>query len=438
MRRSRTVREHRNELLKKTARQRQKATVNKAEKKVEKSAPLPVRSIKLKNQKKLAKYLKQKTQKRNKQVRAFVELASREPKKSFNINFSHADNYKYNGRSFTVVHFIESLGLGGAQVMLCELVSGLIKYHDQVNNIVVSFNDNPFDRALYNSYNIQPEIVNSNLLKEFCSTRNVDIFVHHRVANSKCVKQILPEFTKYVLINHTINNLFYIRNFSHCDVYISVCKFLNDLTRWGNIHPHRRAVILNGIENDYVSQLDGESLGVGFHTGRCQRLVGNKFSSDSLNWIRTKVVKQIPEFKHHIIGSNKEAKKLSDGDVVKYYGIISDKFKKMSLIKSFDAYFYETFGDEGASVAILESLACGVPVLCSRYGGCPELVIDKMNGFILKDRKDYLSTLCQLRDNKKILQSLKEQTLKDFSNRLHIRHCVSKYMQIFEVLINVS
>lgn len=107
----------------------------------------------------------------------------------------------------------------------------------------------------------------------------------------------------------------------------------------------------------------------------------------------------------------------------------------MSILKALDFYFYETFGHEGASIAILESLACGVPVLCKDFGGNSELIQNGVNGYILNSREEFLMRMKDLQDPEK-LASLKQSTIDDFEKRLHVRNAASKYMQLFEKLMS--
>jgi len=196
-------------------------------------------------------------------------------------------------------------------------------------------------------------------------------------------------------------------------------------------------VILNGVENNYVADLPDQALEGSFITGRCHRLVPSKFAVDSIRWMDTKVTKHIPGFRHYLIGSNSDAKDtVVTCKTVKYLGAILDRNEKMSIIKGFDLYFYETFHPEGASVAILESLACGVPVLCKPLGGNLELVKNGVNGYIVLERTDFLNHMKVLNSERDLLKKLRLSTLEDFNNRLHVRHTASKYLQLVECLVN--
>jgi len=139
-----------------------------------------------------------------------------------------------------------------------------------------------------------------------------------------------------------------------------------------------------------------------------------------------------------LIGTNREAKaviqRLSSKSA-EYIGPVLDRNKKMSMIKSWDLYFYETTGNEGASIAVLEGLACGIPVVCKPIGGNLELIQNNINGYIVRDREGFLMVMKSLANDHDHLVKVKEQVRKDFDERLHIRHTACKYMQLFEQLL---
>ena len=339
-----------------------------------------------------------------------------------------------------VCHVIESLGMGGAQTMMLELVNGLNNYFgEHTNNFVICTHhkSQSVNKQMYGSYGIVPEWVYSGDLRHYLESKKIDIVLHHRIAVSMCLKGALPKQTKYILLNHTWNGITRMNKFTYCDAYVSVCKFLHNQSVWDkSINQTRKIVILNGVESDYISSLHGDDIDGTFKTGRCHRLISSKFRADSLNWMNKHIAPVIDGYKHYIIGSSEEAKVLSSKyKWIKYCGPILNRDQKMSIIKQLDVYFYETFCNEGASVAVLESLACGVPVLAKKLGGTGEMVTEGVNGFICPDRNIFELRLKQLSHNPDLLADLKESTKRDFEARLHIKHAACKYMQLFESLM---
>ncbi len=366
------------------------------------------------------------------------------PPSSFSGHFQSFDDYAYKSETVRVCHVIESLGMGGAQTMMMELVNGLSKYYNGhvLNHVVCvakkSKRKEKSSDKLTRSYGVIPDFVELNSLKSYLQNEKIDIVLHHRIAVSKCLKSYLPQQVKYLLLNHTWNSMPKMSSFDYCDYYLSVCDFLDKKTRWkGFIDDTRKLVILNGVENDYLAEIPSANLDGGFKTGRCHRLVSMKFRPDSLTWMNRHVFKVIPNFYHAIIGSHKSAKShATKFEWLEYFGTIADRRKKMSILKDLDVYFYETFSDEGASIAVLESLACGVPVLTKPLGGNGEIVKNGVNGFICKDRQMYQFRLSQLSSNQSFLDEIKQKTIEDFNNRLHVKHTACKYMQLFEHIIN--
>jgi len=354
--------------------------------------------------------------------------------------FKSFDDYSYSSRHINVCHVIESYGLGGAQTMMLELVNGLNTYYgDHVTNYVLAVHrKKQAQNRMTKSYGVEAHSVIFDEFTKYLIDKKIDIVLHHRIAVSKCLKRIIPKNVKYVLLNHTWNALAKVQQFYECDMYLSVCDFLHNKVKWHDfIHKNRLAVILNGVEDKYLDDIEAQELKGDFKTGRCHRCVSSKFRSDSLTWLERKIARHMPGFSHYLLGTNKYAKQLSAKyKWFHYMGSIDKRQKKMSYIKGFDTYYYETYQDEGASVAILESLACGVPVLAKPLGGTPELITNGVNGFHCKDHDIFVLRLQQLNANRKYLEELKQKTKEDFKARLHVKHTACKYMQVYEALIN--
>src|SRR5690606_2425162 len=146
----------------------------------------------------------------------------------------------------------------------------------------------------------------------------------------------LPKSVKYVLINHTFHQLDKLSHFQNCDCYVSVCNFLESFSRISNVHESRKVVILNGLENDYLDDINTLELDGDFVTGRCHRMVSGKFRMDSIPWLARL---SNYGFSHYILGFHKELKNVnSKYKNIHYIGSVEDRIKKMSYIKSFDTY----------------------------------------------------------------------------------------------------
>lgn len=433
MRRNRKIREHRERLLKErsaTVAARRRAAqqrVTKAKTKAKSQTPDPKKRLR-------------KGRTRKDRVKVGIDYSSCPASKAAPIEFVGYKDYQPRiSRPVNVVHVLESVGLGGAQTMAMELMQGLGRYYgDFCNNSMVSLTWKSAKKPpkLFRSYGVSFDQIKRPDLGNWCKKNDIDIVVHHRTSQSACLKKTLPPKTKYVIINHTWNLIQKMQEFLYCDYYVSVCRFLEKRSPFQSfIDNSRKIIILNGVENEYLKSIQPAELAGEFKTGRCHRLVSSKFSSDSLRYMSSKVLKRIPGFTHHLMGHSSEAKTLSNKmSMLYYYGSVTDRAKKMSIIKALDVYYYETYGHEGASVAILESLACGVPVLCKPFGGNNELVHNNVNGFIVADRSDFLKRMMALNENPDHLNHLKRQTISDFNNRLHIKHAACRYMQMFEKL----
>ncbi len=377
------------------------------------------------------------------QAKSYALDDSPAAKESFLPPFKMYNDYTpSNKKPVVICHVIESMGMGGAQTMMMEIVNGLNKYFGDYcqNHIVIMARKKVYDSRFPDSYGLSVDIVDRANLARWCKLKNVDVVVHHRISVSKCVRDKIPSSVKYVLINHTFHKLDQVNSFDRCDYYISVCEYLFKRTKWDpHIHPSRRLAILNGVETDYLKDIPAEKLAGGFKTGRCHRIVNSKFKIDSLRWIEKKLRKDISQHQHYIVGHSSHVKTFCKrSKTCHYFGAILDRKRKMGIIKGFDVYFYDTFQHEGASMAILESLACGVPVLCKKYGGTPELIQNGVNGYILRDLVGFQVRLKDLATNKQTLKNLKKTTQADFDTRLHVRHAACKYMQVFENLVSTE
>jgi glycosyltransferase involved in cell wall biosynthesis len=56
--------------------------------------------------------------------------------------------------------------------------------------------------------------------------------------------------------------------------------------------------------------------------------------------------------------------------------------KKIELLREADIFIYPSYS-EGMPIAVIEAMACGLPIIATRIGGLPDLVSDGINGVLV-------------------------------------------------------
>lgn len=98
--------------------------------------------------------------------------------------------------------------------------------------------------------------------------------------------------------------------------------------------------------------------------------------------------KKHPETRFHICGGCEERyekvlKELNDDGTIIYHGRIDDIVK---MHRQCACTVHPSFYPEGMSNVLLESCACGRPIITTDRPGCREIVDDGVNGFVVKQR----------------------------------------------------
>lgn len=95
-----------------------------------------------------------------------------------------------------------------------------------------------------------------------------------------------------------------------------------------------------------------------------------------------------PNVEFHILGFCEETyeeklKLMEQRDIIKYHGMQNDvrEFQKYS-----HCTIHPTYYPEGMSNVLLESAACGRAIITTNRSGCREIIDDKVNGFIVKQK----------------------------------------------------
>jgi galacturonosyltransferase len=105
---------------------------------------------------------------------------------------------------------------------------------------------------------------------------------------------------------------------------------------------------------------------------------------DAAKYIRNKY----PNTRFHVCGFCEQEydqilKDLNDNGTIIYHGMVRDV---RTILKNVHCTVHPTYYPEGLSNVLLESCACGRPIITTNRSGCREVIDDGINGFICKQK----------------------------------------------------
>ena len=346
---------------------------------------------------------------------------------------------------FNIVHLVDNLGVGGAQSMAFELYYALQTYYPQYPQKFIYVQSNRIDSQFVSSYGVPCRHAKNNdwVLKKINKWGNVVVIYHKLASSSYKILDLIKSRTKarILVINHTFYKSSSWNNTKSVDTMVAVSNnMLQNMNKWYPRIP--KVHIYNSVSSsryDPIAPIKSDKKNI-ILTGRVNRICGWKHSNSWNDWCKN--VKLPVKMVHEYIGGgiggrNKHTRgRVEKGrNVVNMMGNISDFNRKVSIMKNWDLFLYETIRDEGISMAILESLACGVPVICSNHFGNKEIIEDGINGYVFKDKKHAQKILSHLIKHPKELQKLKETTKIHFKEKLDSRHMAYQYIKVMEEIM---
>ena len=118
------------------------------------------------------------------------------------------------------------------------------------------------------------------------------------------------------------------------------------------------------------------------YVGRLMKEKGFELYSKAAEYIREKY----PDTRFHVCGPDEDhyhdlVKDLSEKEILVYEGYVENMKEVYQRVQ---CTVHPTYYPEGMSNVLLESLACGRPIITTDRPGCREIVDDGVNGFVVK------------------------------------------------------
>lgn len=124
-----------------------------------------------------------------------------------------------------------------------------------------------------------------------------------------------------------------------------------------------------------------------------------------------------PKIKYFICGSGEKESEIQEyirnRDLTNQVFLLGYRKDVKSLLKKSDCFVHSSL-QEGLSMAVMEAMACGVPVICSDIRGNNDLITNGWEGFLVKDNDvaQYASCIKKLKEDKELCKWFSDNAMK--------------------------
>jgi glycosyltransferase involved in cell wall biosynthesis len=342
-----------------------------------------------------------------------------------------------------IIHYISEFDTGGAQSILLELYYAIDKYSEYKQIVYTRKIGSVRARQNAHSYGVELVELKDKKFAKHILTHKPCFLIYHKLFHSDTnIYQKLYSRIPIIVINHTFTMSKVWSKIKRCNYIVSVCKSMsNGIAKNRKLCKGNMATIFNGVNRERYLPIKARKRREidNLITGRVNTFNKWKYSDGWIKWCSK--VKLPKPMVHEYIGNGpffKRARKYlsrikNSRNHVALKGSITSFEEKISIMKSWDLFLYEINEQEGLSVSVLESLACGVPVICSNHFGNKEIIENGVNGYIFQNKnhaKDIMTELCE---SPVKLAKLKETTKIHFKEKhLDAKYMAKSYIQLLE------
>jgi len=341
-----------------------------------------------------------------------------------------------------ILHAIDSLGIGGAQAMMFELYAAIQKYYPEYEQNIILLNRGKKDEQFIESYGIQYAAVNPEIfVRTLSDYQEPIVLVYHKLMCSKTdIYRRMYRKIPIIVVNHTYSDSVVFNQIRECTYVVSVSQRMKKRLKQicSNLNHH---MIYNGVNHFRYADIPAKARDEPdvLLTGRINSLNAIKYNDGWQKWIAKirvgkKLVHEYMGGGCHYVKACKQVHELNRRfpNQTRMLGSVHTLGEKVSILKSWDLFLYEVNRNEGVSIAILEALACGVPVICSNHFGNKEIIEEGVNGYVFESRGEAVKILRKLAENPDRLAELKKTTLEHFLENLDGKIMADQYIKLVE------
>jgi len=231
-------------------------------------------------------------------------------------------------------------------------------------------------------------------------------------------------------------------------VVVATSHWLADMARASSLFRDQRIeVIPNGLDTEIYKPMDKVTARAAYNLPQDKHLLlfsafgatsdkrkGNQFlvqaleKMSQLGWgTKTELV---------VIGASKPENPPDLGMKVHYMGLFHDEISQVLLYSAADVVVAPSM-QENLSNTVMESLACGTPVVAFNIGGMPDMIDHQANGYLAKpfDPDDLAAGICwALEDGARHL-SLSQRARQTVMERYELKAIAQRYLALYQSIL---
>ena len=151
------------------------------------------------------------------------------------------------------------------------------------------------------------------------------------------------------------------------------------------------------------------------------------------------VVREVPDARFVILGEGdlraSLEKQIADLHLEKHVILGGFRPDVLSLLKGFD-FFVMPSVTEGLGTSLLDAMACAKPIVASRVGGIPEVVVDGKTGILVppKDPDRLAQAIVRMMQDRALAASMAEAGYARVTERFTVERMVEETLAVYERL----
>jgi glycosyltransferase involved in cell wall biosynthesis len=116
-----------------------------------------------------------------------------------------------------------------------------------------------------------------------------------------------------------------------------------------------------------------------------------------------------------------------DGEQIQYLGMVNEETKKELFKQAYCSLHLISFA-EPFGLTLVESLACGTPVIATNKGSVPEILVDGETGYIVQSSRDAIDKVARI-------HSIRRQNCRRRAEFFDVDRMVDGYIEVYETIM---